>query len=56
MGVCGNVCCVAAVVKDSVFLALKCCMLYVCVGGVMDVVFSVCTVTCGAVGARIWEV
>ena len=30
-GVCGNVCCVAAVVKDSV-LALKCgSMLYVCV-------------------------
>ena len=24
VGVCGNVCCVAAVVKDSVFLALKC--------------------------------
>ena len=24
MGVCGNVCCVAAVVKDSVFLALEC--------------------------------
>ena len=23
-GVCGNVCCVAAVVKDSVFLALEC--------------------------------
>ena len=26
MGVCGNVCCVVAVVKDSVFLALECCM------------------------------
>ena len=25
-------------------------MLYVCVRGVMDVVFSVCIVTCGAVG------
>ena len=24
VGVCGNVCCVAAVVKDSVFLALDC--------------------------------
>ena len=23
-GVCGNVCCVSAVVKDSVFLALEC--------------------------------
>ena len=27
-------------------------MWYVCVRGVMDVVFSVCIVTCGAVGAR----
>ena len=25
-GVCGNVCCVAAVVGDSEFLALECCM------------------------------
>ena len=24
VGVCGNVCCVAAIVKDSGFLALKC--------------------------------
>ena len=31
-------------------------MLYVCVRGVMDVVFSVCIVTCRAVGARVWEV
>ena len=31
-------------------------MLYVCVRGVMDVVFSVCIVTGGAVGARVWEV
>ena len=31
-------------------------MLYVCVRGVMDVVFSVCNGTCGAVGARVWEV
>ena len=43
MGVCGNVCCVAAVVKNSV-------------GDVMDVVFSVCIVRCGAVGARVWGV
>ena len=37
VGVCGNVCCVAAVFKDSVFSlgVLK----YVCVRGVMDVVF-----------------
>ena len=29
---------------------------YVCVRDVMDVVFSVCIVTRGAVGARVWEV
>ena len=31
-------------------------MLYVCVKGVRDVVFSVCIVMRGTVGARIWEV
>ena len=31
-------------------------MLYVCVRDVTDVVFSVCIVRRGAVGARIWEV
>ena len=31
-------------------------MLYVCVRGVMDVVFSVCIVTRGPVGASVWEV
>ena len=31
-------------------------MLYVCARGVIDVVFSVCIVTRGAVGARVWEV
>ena len=57
VGVCGNVCCVAAVVKDSRFLAFECgSTLYVCVRGVMDVVFSVCIVTRGAVGARVLEV
>ena len=30
-------------------------MLYVCVRGVMDVVFSICIVTRG-VSARVWEV
>ena len=30
-------------------------MLYVCVRGVMDVVFSVCIVTPRAVGTRVWE-
>ena len=31
-------------------------MLYVCVRGVMDVVFFVCILTRGAVGARVWEI
>ena len=31
-------------------------MLYVCVGDVMDAVFSVCIVRRGAVGASVWEV
>ena len=31
-------------------------MLCVCVGDVMDVVFSVCSVGHGAVGARVWGV
>ena len=31
-------------------------MLYVCVRGVMDVVFSVCILMCGTVGASVWEV
>ena len=30
-------------------------MLYVSVRGVMDVVFSVCIVMRGAVGARVWK-
>ena len=52
-GVCGNVCCVAAVVK-IVFFSLG--VLCVCVGDIMDVVFYVCIVRRGAVGARVWEV
>ena len=57
VGVCGNVCCVASVIKDNIFLALECSsMLYVCVRGVMDVVFSVSSVTRGARCARVWEV
>ena len=31
-------------------------MLYVCVRGVMDVVFPVCIVTQGTVCSRVWEV
>ena len=54
VGVCGNVCCLAADVKDSVFSPWS--VLYICVRDVMDVVFSVSIVTCGAVGARVWEV
>ena len=52
MGVCGNVCCVAAVVKDNVFYPWG----VVYVRGVMNVVFSVCIVTPRAVGDRVWEV
>ena len=55
MGVCGNVCCVSAVVKNFVFLALECWSM--CRGcDVMDVVFSVCIMRCGTVGARVWGV
>ena len=51
----GSVCCASVVVKDSV-LALKCSrMLYVCVRGVVDAVYSVCTATRGAVCARVLE-
>ena len=31
-------------------------MFHVCVRDVMDVVFSLCIVTRGAVGVRVWEV
>ena len=31
-------------------------MVYVCVRGVMDVMLSVCIVTRGGLGARVWEV
>ena len=51
-----HVCCVADIVKNSGFLALECCMLCVCVVDVMDVVFSVCIVRRGAVGACVWGV
>ena len=37
---CGKVCCVVAIVKDSVFFSLGL-LLYVCVRYVMDVVFFV---------------
>ena len=40
------------------FLFVLCLLLkkHVCVRDVMDVVFSVCIVRCGAVCARVWEV
>ena len=48
--------CVAAVVEND-FLSLECfSMLCVCVADMMDVVFSVCNVRRGAVGACEWEV
>ena len=47
VGVCGNVSCVAVIVKDSVFLSLEV---------LKYVVFSVCIVMRGAVGAHVWEV
>ena len=47
MGVCGNVCCVVVVVKNSVFFSL---------GVLKNVVFSVCIVMRGTVCARVWEV
>ena len=51
----GYVCCVVAVVKNSgVFEPWS--MLCVCAVDVMNVVFSVCIVRRGAVGARVWEV
>ena len=56
MVVCGNVCCVAAVVKNSVFFSLGVLRYVVCLCrgcDVMDVVFSVCIARRGAVGARV---
>ena len=53
VGVCDNVCCVAAIVENSHFLCLGVLKYVVCLcGDVMDVVFSVCIVRCGALGAR----
>ena len=37
-------------------IVLRLTVKYVCLRGVMDVVFSVCILTRGAVGVRIWEV
>ena len=56
VGVCGNVCCVAAVVKDSVFSLVVLKYVVCSCKGCDFCVFSVCIVTRGAVGARVWEV
>ena len=59
VGVCGIVCCVAAVVGNSVAFCLGMLKYVVCLCSgcdVMDAVFSVCIVRCGAVGARVREV
>ena len=54
VGVWGNVCCVAAVVKESVFLpwSVEVC----CSKGFDGCCVFVCIVMRGAVGARVWEV
>ena len=51
VGVCGNVCCVVDIVQNSVFKPWSEVCYMFCVKGVMDVVFSVCIVIRGAVGA-----
>ena len=56
VGVCGNVGCVSAIVINSVF-SLGVLKYVVCLcRGVMDVVFSVCIVRRGVVGASVWVV
>ena len=56
VGVCGNVCCVSAVVKNRIFsLGVLKYVVSLC-SVVMSVVFSVCIVRRGAVGARVCEV
>ena len=57
MGVCGDVCCVAAVVKNSVILRLGGLKYVVCLcRGSDGCCVSVCIVRRGAVGARVWGV
>ena len=53
--VCGNVCCVADVVEDSVF-RLGVLKYVVCLCDGCNVAFSVCIVMRGAAVARLWEV
>ena len=57
VGVCGNVCCVAAVVTDSELLSLGVLKYVVCLcKGCDGCCVCFCIVTRGAVGARVWEV
>ena len=54
MGVCGNVCCVAAIVEDGVLcVGVFNYVVHLCTG--CDGCFFVCIMTTGAVGARVWE-
>ena len=50
--VCGNVCCVAAVVKNRVLFSLGVLKYVVCLCSGC----TVCIVRRGAVGARVWQV
>ena len=57
VGVCWNVCCVAAVVKDSGFLSLGVLKYVICLcKGCDGCCVFVWIVTRGAVGARVWKV
>ena len=58
VGVCGNVCCVAAVVKNSVFFSLGVLkyVVYLCSGCDGCCVFCCCFLMRGAVCARVWKV
>ena len=56
VGVCGNVCCVAAVVKMVRFFSLGVFKYIICLCSGCDVVFSVCIVRHAAVADRVWEV
>ena len=56
VGVCRNVCYVAAIIEYIVFSHGVLKYVYVCVRNVMNVVFSVCNMRRGAIDARLWEV
>ena len=57
VGVCGNVCCVAAVVKDIVFFCLRVLKYVVCLcKGCDGCCVFVFIVTRGAICAHVWKV